>query len=174
MGPCIPRILFEIGLVEKGCDRTYNKRMGYNQNILIQVKNKWEQTLNEEIKMDNVEKSFTQIPKLEDGVYFKYFQFKLLHDRTVTNEKLHKMKLTGTNICKICQIEPETIKHTFLDCPMVIALWKQIEKWLQNTVETGIKLDDIDRIFGRNASENIINKMILCAKITIYNNRKTM
>ena len=83
------------------------------------------------------------------------------------------MKLTDTTICKICQMEPETIKHTFLDCPMVITLWKQIEKWLQNTVEAGIKLDDIDKNLGRNVSEKIINKTILCAKIIIYNNRKT-
>ena len=144
MGPCLPRILFEIGLVEKGCNRTYNKLMGYDQNILIQVKDKWEQTLNEEVKMDVVERSFNQIPKHNEGAYFKYFQFKLLHSRTVTNVKLHKMKLTDTTTWKICQLELETIKHTFLDCPMVITLWKQIEKWLQNTVEAGIKLDDID------------------------------
>ena len=54
--------------------------------------------------MDTVEKSFTQIPKLEDGVYFKYFQFKLLHSGTVTNEKLHKMKLTDTNICNFVKL----------------------------------------------------------------------
>ena len=36
---------------------------------------------------------------------------------------------------------------------MVVTLWKQIEKWLQNKVEAGTKLDDIDTIFGRNVSE---------------------
>ena len=173
MGPHLPRVLFEIGIVGKGCNRSYNKLMDYNQNILIQVKNKWEETLNEEIKIDTVEKSFNQIPKFEEGAYFKYFQFKLLHNRTVTNVKLHKMKLADNTTCKICQSEPETIKHTFLDCPMVVTLWKHIERWLQNNVEAGIKLDDIDKIFGRNVSETIINKTILCAKIVIYNNRKT-
>ena len=173
MGPHLPRVLFEIGIVGKGCNRSYNKLMDYNQNILIQVKNKWEETLNEEIKFDTVEKSFNQIPKFEEGAYFKYFQFKLLHNRTVTNVKLHKMKLADNTICKICQSEPETIKHTFLDCPMVVTLWKHIERWLQNNVEAGIKLDDIDKIFGRSVSEIIINKTILCAKIVIYNNRKT-
>ena len=120
-----------------------------------------------------MENSFNQIPKFNEGAYYKHFQFKLLHSRTVTNVKLYKMRLADTNICKICQIEPETIKHTFLDCPMVIKLWKQIEKWLQNTLETGIKIDDIDKIFGRNISEKIINKTIMCAKTTIYNNKKT-
>ena len=60
-----------------------------------------------------------------------------------------------------------------MDCPLVETLWKQIEKWLQNNVEAGIKLDDTDKIFGRNVSEKIINKIILCAKIIIYNNRNT-
>ena len=29
-------------IVGKGSNRTYNKRMGYNQDILKQVKEKWE------------------------------------------------------------------------------------------------------------------------------------
>ena len=48
MGPYLPRILFDVGLANKGCNRTYNKLMVYNSNIIIEVKNKWERVLNEE------------------------------------------------------------------------------------------------------------------------------
>ena len=82
------------------------------------------------------------------------------------------MKIAETNICKLCQKEPETVKDTFLDCPVVAILWKEIENWLQNSLETGIKLD-IDKIFGRDTSEESIDKTILCTKIIIYNDRKT-
>ena len=40
-------------------------------------------------------------------------------------------------------------------------------------METGIKLDDIDNIFGRYTSGKIIDKTIMHTKSTIYNNRKT-
>ena len=121
-GPCLPRILFEIGINEKGCSRTYNKLMGYDMNILKQVNEKWEATLNEEIIYDTIEKSFKAITTYMEGAYHKYFQFKLLH-----SEKLYKMKIADSSTCKICQNDIETIKHTFLECQSVIKLWKQIK-----------------------------------------------
>ena len=41
-GPRIPRLLYEIGMTQKGCGRVYNKLMNYGTGILIEVKNKWE------------------------------------------------------------------------------------------------------------------------------------
>ena len=40
---------------------------------------------------DTVENAFKQLTQMKTGAYQKYFQFKLLHTRTVTNEKLYKM-----------------------------------------------------------------------------------
>ena len=59
-----------------------------------------------------------------------------------------------------------------INCPFVINLWKQIEKWLQLNIRNKIKLDDVDKIFGRN-SDQLIDKTLISTKIVIYNNRKT-
>ena len=53
-GPQIPRLLFEIGTIQKGCGRVYNKLMNYNTGILIVVKNKWENALNEEVHYNTI------------------------------------------------------------------------------------------------------------------------
>ena len=63
-----------------------------------------------------IEQAFKDIPKLKEGAYQKYIQFKLLHSRTAVNKKLHMMNLIDTNKCQICQGEIETTKHAFLDC----------------------------------------------------------
>ena len=55
IGPCLSRILFEIGLNVKGCNQIYNKIMVYDSNIILEVKDKWEQILNTEIPHDIVE-----------------------------------------------------------------------------------------------------------------------
>ena len=99
-GPQLPRLLFEIGMMQKGCGRIYNKLMNYNTGILIDVKNKWEMALNEEIPYDTIEHAFKGISKIESGAYQKYFQFKLLHSRIITNEKLHNMGISDTKMCK--------------------------------------------------------------------------
>ena len=48
-GPHLPKILSEIGLLNKGCSRIYNILMTYNGNVIKDVKEKWERTLNEEV-----------------------------------------------------------------------------------------------------------------------------
>ena len=72
-------MLFEIGMTHNGCNRTYDKLMAYDLHIIKQVKYIWEQVLNEDIPYDIVEKGFTAIPKLEEGAYHMYVQFKVLH-----------------------------------------------------------------------------------------------
>ena len=144
-GPTLPKILFEIGLNNKGCRRTYNKLMTYNGNIIQEVKEKWERTLNEEIDYTTIEKAFKTLPKINDSAYQKYLQFKLLHSRTAINEKLYTMEITDTNICPVCNVSIETIKHAFLECNSVVLLWKEIEKWFKINTRKTVKLSDIDK-----------------------------
>ena len=63
--------------------------------------------------------------------------------------------------------------HLYIFCFYVVELWKQIEKWLRKSLREKVKLDDIDKIFGKNSGKGIINKTILFTKIAIFNNRKT-
>ena len=70
-GPHLPRILFEIGIGNKGCNRSYNKLMSYNTNIVSTVKEKWEETLNEEIPLNIIEKAFKNLSTMEENAYQK-------------------------------------------------------------------------------------------------------
>ena len=69
IGPCLPRILFEIGLAQKGCNRTYNKLQNYNHFIINEVKQKWETTLNKDIGYNTIENSFNAITIFKEGAY---------------------------------------------------------------------------------------------------------
>ena len=113
--------------------------MNYNTNILGIVKEKWEVTLNEDILYETDEKSFKKIPRREEGAYVKYFQFRLLHNRIMTKERLYKMKISKTDICQFCMLEKETIRHAFLKCPKVVTLWKQVEKLCREKISTDTK-----------------------------------
>ena len=171
-GPFLPRILFEVGLAQKGCGRIYNRLMNYNGNIIKEVKEKWETVLNEEINYKTIEKAFIELKKCQGSAYQKYFQFKLLQSRTAIRDKLYIMNLTDTNLCPLCETYIETIKHAFIECDYVNTLWYQIEQWLEIKLKKTIKLSITDKIFGRHDSNEIIDKVILSAKIVIFNNRK--
>ena len=84
-GPYLPYILFTIGYNIKGCAKIYNLLMNCNNNVVRDIQNKWEGSLNEEIPYHMVEKLFTQIQNMKEGSFMKYLQFRILHRRIVTN-----------------------------------------------------------------------------------------
>ena len=47
-----------------------------------------------------------------------------------------------------------------------------METWLKAVFSPHIKLTDINKIFGYQMNNEVIDKVILNTKITIYNNRK--
>ena len=146
--------------------------MNYNDNVIKEIKEKWERNLNEEIDYNVIENAFKEIPKMNENAYQKYLQFKLLHLRTATNEKLFKMNIKNTNICPLCKSHIESINHVFLECNFVIILWNDIEKWIKKCTKKTVKLTNIEKIFGTQNSDKLIDKIILNAKTIIFNNRK--
>ena len=149
-----------------------NKLMRYNGNVIKEVKQNWEKVLNEDIMYATVEKAFKDLATRKENVYKKYLQFKLLHLRTAVNEKLFKMGIKNTKICSLCKTEDETIKHAFLECIYVVELWSQIENWIKGKTKKSIKLSHLDKIFGRCTKDELTEKIILNAKVVIFNNRK--
>ena len=166
-----PQNIIGIGLSTKGSNKTYNRLMNYDGNVIKEVTGKWETCPNEDIRYDTVEKAFKELPKCKESAYQKYLQFKLLHHGTAINEKLYIMKLSETNLCQICKIGIETIKHAFLECTSVIKLWRQIENLISLKIGKAVKLTNIDKIFGRHSSDKIINRILLSTKTIIFNNR---
>ena len=167
-GPQIPRVLFKIGMTQTGCGRVYNKLMDFDTGILIEVKNKWENTLNEEIPYKTIENAFKEISKIKTGSYQKYFQFKLLHNRIITNETLFIMNLSETKMCKTCLNEVDTLEHSFIECHATVMLWKKVENWANTVISRSLKITDTEKIFGHLQKDKTINKVILATKIIIY------
>ena len=129
--------------------------------------------MNEDLSYNIIENLFKEVTDLNTEAYQKYFQFELLHNRTITNEKLFKMKISDTEICEICHRERDTIKHAFLECNKSAELWSQVENWTKAKISTSIKFTDIDKIFGYQHKKKIVDKIVLNTKIVIYNIRKT-
>ena len=147
--------------------------MNCGYNIVQNVKQKLEEILDDDITYSTVENAFKDISKMKESAYHKYLQFKMLHSRTITNEKLYIMKISDSNICKMCMTEIETINHAFIDCTKVKQLWSQVEKQIRDKVFRLCKISDTDKNFGQRAKEEISDKTITATKALIYDNRKT-
>ena len=82
------------------------------------------------------------------------------------------MKIKECQFCPHCENIEETIEHAFIECKMAKKIWSSVEKWLQQYIERGIKVSDIDKIFGMNMQGNFIDKTIIATKMVIYRNRQ--
>ena len=98
------------------------------------------------------------------------FQFKINHNIIYTNDKLHKIGYTSSDMCALCNKHTETLTHLFVDCEKVKPLWSQI---INNLLPPyGIKtLTRKDILLGVILKENqnsVINHILLEAKYYIY------
>ena len=82
----------------------------------------------------------------------------------MTNKKLYSLGLSETSNCPYCGNIDETIEHAFLNCRVVTNFWKEVERWLRQVIEGGIKISDIEKIMGTGSLEDIIDKTILATK----------
>ena len=82
------------------------------------------------------------------------------------------MKLIADATCVYSKAPSETIIHAFIECPDAAYIWKEVEHWLRTLVDPGIKISDVEKIFGSKSLNPIINRTIIAIIQTIYKNRQ--
>ena len=76
----------------------------------LSEKYKWNYQLQREIDMESFRQNFTSFTCTQQRFYTK-----LLHQLLPLNQRQFQMKLSPTQFCPICKINPETETH-FLHC----------------------------------------------------------
>ena len=85
--PRLPFILYNIEVGQKGNKNTYFNTQPAGQNTLIDLKDKWSQILNDEIRLDTLSNSFKNAKKFSPSVFQHFIQYKLIHRRIVLNRR---------------------------------------------------------------------------------------
>ena len=122
--------------------------------------------------LDTISNAFKNAKKYSPSVYQHFTQFKLLHRRIVNNRLLHKMKITETPCCLFCN-QIETIEHIYLDCPNIIHIWQEVEKWIKSLHYPHFKISDTEKIFGEKYNNQLKHLVITSTKEIIHFKRKT-
>ena len=61
-----------------------------------------------------------------------WFQYKIIFSLLNTKEYLYKIKISNSNLCRLCGEYPETILHLFAQCIEVPDLWQNLNRWIRN------------------------------------------
>ena len=148
VGPTLPIMLDKINLSGKGCSHIYRIIQTNSEQVINEVKERWETILNDNISTEDIKFAFKISQKLPKCVFNRYTQLKILHNRMNTKKLLFKMNISDSENCTFCLNTPDTTLHALIDCPMSAQLWRRMELWLRENVNKGIKISDKEKILG--------------------------
>ena len=108
----------------------------------------------------------------------RWFQYRLINRILATNTFLCKIGIKQNNKCAFCKIDPETLKHIFLECDIVQVFWHELESFVKNSCphvrDLNITFEDVVlQIHNKQRADKTINFIILCAKWYIYKTKYT-
>ena len=127
IGPSLPVLLSAITLRGKGCSMIYKKLDIASHSVLLNVQDRWELILNEDVSILEISRSFINIQKIPKCSYNKYVQFKIMHDRLNTRQLLYKMNIFENNFCLYClnKNEIDTTLHALIECPSTVIIMER-------------------------------------------------
>ena len=79
---------------------------------------------------------------------YVWFQYRIMYRILGTNEYLYKLKLTSSNLCRLCNQDSESIEHLFLHCNNVIILWNNIKTWLLSKISYNAEWTNVTKVLG--------------------------
>ena len=153
----------------KGCSKLYKLLKGTNTHIIDNISDIWEQKCEIHLATFEICTSFNLHHACYSDTYLKYIQFRTIHKRFYTNDKLFKMGIKKSPNCSLCSIEVDSVEHMLFDCPVSRDLWLSVQNLI---VELGIPNYIITKekiIMGEMERVLCINSIILLTKKILYN-----
>ena len=130
-----------LSLDKKGVSNIYKIMLGKNKNILVETSDKWNEKMELSISSLSMGRSFKKILIIDD-TYLRYIQFRTLHRRFYTNNVLHKIGITDSDICGLCKKEKDSNEHMLIQCEVSNEIWTQVQSWIQNIGIEGYTITD--------------------------------
>ena len=100
----------------------------------------------------------------------RYFQFRLLSNRLVTNTLRNRWCSNISELCSFCNKDKETVCHLLWTCEISAGIWKNFFKWFNYIHDTSViislKIVVLNNYIGQYA--DLINLCILIAKQYLY------
>ena len=142
------------------------------RDVIDPGKSYWENQLGTDVDVDTWQAIRLDVFKITILTKLRWFQFRLLSCKLVTNALVAKWDTGKTPLCTFCREEIENVPHLILKCKKVKTLWKQVCRWLTYVLKLQVQLQLTDtqivfnNVKGRYAE--VINIVILIVKQYIY------
>ena len=157
--PFIPyhaEVLFD---PQKGSKKFYSKLADLNRPEQ-RHEVKWNLSMSCSINWETIYRACFR--SITDNRYI-WFQYRTIYRILGTNEYLYKLKLSRTNLCRLCSQNSESIEHLFLHCSHVIILWNNIKTWLFSKISYNADWTNVIKVLYA-----MINKTQIFGQSTLF------
>ena len=147
----------------KGVSNRYRVLNKKGNQIIGEIQNKWEEKTLLNFDTIDISRSFVFHNSIFKDCYLIYTQFRTLHRRFYTNDKLHKMGIKNSDKCTFCHDESDSVEHMLLRCNIIRTFWDRINNWIEEIGFIGYKLTESKTIlgdFGKWSNHNNFNFII--------------
>ena len=112
---------------KKDVSKIYSQMKQSSAHVLDTAVAKWCEKNDFDFNSFEFGRSFHKHHLLYKDTYLKYIQFRTLHHRFYTNEKLFKMGIKKSSLCGFCNESTDSIELMFLECEYSQGLWDSIK-----------------------------------------------
>ena len=124
-----------LNLSDKGASRLYSRMKESFSHVLDNAFEIWTKKVDIDIGSFCLSKSFHYHHLRYKDTYLKYIQFRTLHHKFYTNEKLYKMGIKNSDQCSFCQSSIHSVEHMLIQCRISRDLRDSVRDWI---VEIGM------------------------------------
>ena len=125
-----------------------------------------------DFELSNAQEVFSIPHLVASETYVWSFQYRVLNFILFTNDKLFKIGLSDSDKCSFCGTYTEDLYHLFFNCSFVQAFWNVFTVWWFDLSGEYLTLSLKDIMVGLLQRNDLLNYLIIFAKITIWECRK--
>lgn len=133
---------------KKVLSKIYTLLSSHHETSLDELKQKWENDLNENISNSVWQKAIQNIHSSSVSLRHAVVQFKVVHRLHWSKDKLSKIKPDLDSSCDRCKHTPATLLHAFWTCPRLCDYWQSILKAFSSICKKAVHPCPLTTLFG--------------------------
>ena len=97
------------------------------------------------------------------------FQVKIIHNILPTQSSLFRARITDTDVCPLCNLESQSLKHMLITCSVSSSFWTCFSNWCHEKFNHKLPLSESTILYGWHKESNNWEVLNYCLIVTKYN-----
>ena len=167
----VSNLIDVVSNIQKPTAYAYRQMMS-GHSAIEKCQQKWSRKITN-INTEDISVAFKNIYRHTNYTKLRSFQFRLRHSALVFNTQLKHWKIKDSNLCSLCNKEPEDVLHFYWECEHIQKVWVDLKKHTNETFQACVNISAKTIICGNVCDDfrSPANFVFMVAKMLLYSKR---